>query len=175
MTRWRRAPEAYLGGYATSGRVGAGLSAGVAGELEKRVPDDSSDAAPAPVAGPKVVVVADDYDLLTSGGQAPMDPFLPYVASGRDLNLHFLIARRASGAGRALYEPFLTTVMESGTAGLVLSGDKSEGALFTGAVPGTFPAGRGLFVRRGERPSLIQTALAEGAESTEDGDGGGVK
>jgi S-DNA-T family DNA segregation ATPase FtsK/SpoIIIE len=42
------APEAYVGGYATSGRVGAGLAAGVAGELEKRLPDDLSDAAPAP-------------------------------------------------------------------------------------------------------------------------------
>jgi S-DNA-T family DNA segregation ATPase FtsK/SpoIIIE len=164
-------PEAYLGGYATSGRVGAGLAAGVAGELEKRLPDDLSDAAPAPVAGPKVIVVADDYDLLTSGGQVPMDPFLPYVASGRDINLHFVVARRASGAGRALYEPFLTTLMESGTAGLVLSGDKNEGALFTGAAPGNFPAGRGLFVRRGERPALIQTALADGTPT--DGDGGG--
>ncbi|TWD84428.1 S-DNA-T family DNA segregation ATPase FtsK/SpoIIIE [Kribbella amoyensis] len=165
-------PDKYLGGYATSGRVGAGLATGVAGELEKRLPDDLSDAAPAPVAGPKVIVVADDYDLLTSGGQAPMDAFLPYIASGRDISLHFVIARRASGAGRALYEPFLTTVMESGTAGLVLSGDKGEGALFTGATPGNFPAGRGLFVRRGERPSLIQTALADGTTSAPEGEGG---
>ncbi|MEU0091216.1 type VII secretion protein EccCa [Kribbella sp. NPDC006257] len=166
-------PEKYLGGYATSGRVGAGLAAGVAGELEKRVPDDSNSGAPVPVAGPKVIVVADDYDLLTTGGQAPMDPFLPYIASGRDISLHFLIARRASGASRALYEPFLTTVNESGTAGLVLSGDRSEGALFTGATPGNFPAGRGLFVRRGERPALIQTALADGTPTTDDADGGG--
>jgi S-DNA-T family DNA segregation ATPase FtsK/SpoIIIE len=165
-------PDAYLGGYATSGRVGAGLATGVSSELEKRLPDDLNDAAPPPVAGPKVVVVADDYDLLTTGGQAPMDPFLPYVASGRDISLHFIVARRASGAGRALYEPFLTTVMETGTAGLVLSGDKSEGALFTGATPGNFPAGRGLFVRRGERPSLIQTALADGTTSTDEGEGG---
>ncbi|GAB2615641.1 type VII secretion protein EccCa [Kribbella endophytica] len=161
-------PEKYLGGYATSGRVGAGLAAGVAGELEKRLPDDLNDAAPPPVAGPKVIVVADDYDLLTSGGQAPMDPFLPYIASGRDISLHFVIARRAAGAGRAMYEPFLTTVMESGTAGLVLSGDKAEGALFTGAAPGNYPPGRGLFVRRGERPSLIQTALADGTTSAAD-------
>jgi S-DNA-T family DNA segregation ATPase FtsK/SpoIIIE len=115
-----------------------------------------------------VIVIADDYDLLTSGGQTPMEPFLPYVASGRDISLHFVVARRASGAGRALYEPFLQSVMESGTAGLVLSGDKNEGQLFTGATPGTFPAGRGLFVRRGERPRLVQTALA-------DGDDGGDK
>jgi S-DNA-T family DNA segregation ATPase FtsK/SpoIIIE len=67
-----------------------------------------------------------------------------------------------------MYEPFLTTVMESGTAGLVLSGDKAEGALFTGAAPGNYPPGRGLFVRRGERPSLIQTALADGTASAAD-------
>ena len=82
-----------------------------------------------------------------------MDPFLPYIASGRDISLHFLIARRAAGASRALYEPFLTTVMESGTAGLVLSGDRPRARCSPAPTPGNFPPGRGLFVRRGERPA----------------------
>ena len=154
-------PEAYAGGYAPTGRVAAGLAAGVSQELAKRMPDDSGAIPEAGQGGPRIVVLADDYDLLTSGGQSPMDPFLPYVASGRDIKLHFIVTRRASGASRQMYEPFLSAVMESGAAGLVLSGDRSEGQLFTGAYPGDYPPGRGLFVRRGDGPQLVQTALAD--------------
>ncbi|GAA1595698.1 type VII secretion protein EccC [Kribbella karoonensis] len=158
-------PEPYLGGYAPTGRVAAGLAAGVSQELAKRMPDDTGAIPEAGQGGPRIVVLADDYDLLTSGGQSPMDPFLPYVAAGRDIRLHFIVTRRASGASRQLYEPFLSAVMESGAAGLVLSGDRSEGQLFTGAYPGDYPPGRGLFVRRGDGPELVQTALADAAQS----------
>ena len=71
-----------------------------------------------------------------------MDPFLPYIASGRDIKLHFIVTRRASGASRQMYEPFMSAVLESGAAGLVLSGDRAEGQLFTGASGATtHPAG----------------------------------
>ncbi|MET9312000.1 type VII secretion protein EccCa [Kribbella sp. NPDC003505] len=151
-------PEDYIGGHATTVRQAAGLASAIAAELERRLPDESGTSAP----GPRIVVVVDDYDLLTTGGQSPLEPFLPYVASGRDLDLHFVVARRASGASRSMYEPFLQSVLESGSAGLVMAGDPSEGQIFTGARPGSYPAGRGLFVRRGDGPVLIQTALADG-------------
>lgn len=154
-------PEDYIGGHATNSRQAAGLAGAIATELERRLPDESG--APGS-AGPRIVVVVDDYDLLTTGGQSPLEPFLPYVASGRDLNLHFVVARRASGASRSMYEPFVQAVIESGCAGLVMAGDPAEGPLFTGARPDTFPAGRGLFVRRGGGPVLIQTALADGTD-----------
>ncbi|MEV5961376.1 type VII secretion protein EccCa [Kribbella sp. NPDC051952] len=154
-------PQEYVGGYAPTGRVAAGLAGGVSEELAKRMPDDSGQIPQAGQGGPRIVVLADDYDLLTAGSQSPMDPFLPYIASGRDIRLHFVVTRRASGASRQMYEPFLAAVLESGTAGLVLSGDRSEGQLFTGAYPGDYPPGRGLFVRRGDAPELIQTAVAD--------------
>ena len=154
-------PEAYVGGYAPNGRVAAGLAAGVSEELAKRMPDDTGVVPEAGQGGPRIVVLADDYDLLTSGGQSPMDPFLPYIASGRDIKLHFIVTRRASGASRQMYEPFMSAVLESGAAGLVLSGDRAEGQLFTGAYPGDYPPGRGMFVRRGDGPVLVQTALAD--------------
>ncbi|WP_405058951.1 type VII secretion protein EccCa [Kribbella sp. NBC_01505] len=154
-------PDGYLGGYAPTSRVAAGLAAGISEELAKRMPDDSSTAvSPAPT-GPRIVILVDDYDLLTAGAQAPMTPFLPYVAAGRDIGLHFIVTRRASGASRQMYEPFLAAVLETGSAGLVLSGERSEGQLFTGAAPGDYPPGRGLFVRRGDGPELVQTALSD--------------
>ncbi|WP_233712629.1 type VII secretion protein EccCa [Kribbella turkmenica] len=165
-------PEAYVGGYAPTGRVAAGLAGGVSQELAKRMPDDTGAIPEAGQGGPRIVVLADDYDLLTSGGQSPMDPFLPYVASGRDIKLHFIVTRRASGASRQMYEPFLSAVMESGAAGLVLSGDRSEGQLFTGAYPGDYPPGRGLFVRRGDGPQLVQTAMADPIEAVSQSSGG---
>nr|WP_272954997.1 type VII secretion protein EccCa [Kribbella shirazensis] len=154
-------PKEYVGGYAPTGRAAGGLAAGVSEELAKRMPDDTGQIPEAGRGGPRIVVLADDYDLLTSGGQSPMAPFLPYVASGRDIKLHFVVTRRAAGASRQLYEPFLSAVLESGAAGLVLSGERSEGQLFTGAYPGDYPPGRGLFVRRGDGPQLMQTALAD--------------
>jgi len=165
-------PGDYTGGYAPTGRVAAGLAAGVSQELAKRMPDDTGAIPAEGQGGPRIVVLADDYDLLTSGGQSPMDPFLPYIAAGRDIKLHFIVTRRASGASRQLYEPFLSAVMESGAAGLVLSGDRSEGQLFTGAYPGDYPPGRGLFVRRGDGPELVQTALADPAQPAAQSSGG---
>ncbi|MEJ1111567.1 MULTISPECIES: type VII secretion protein EccCa [unclassified Kribbella] len=165
-------PEEYVGGYAPTGRVAAGLAAGVSQELAKRMPDDTGAIPEAGQGGPRIVVLADDYDLLTSGGQSPMDPFLPYVASGRDIKLHFIVTRRASGASRQMYEPFMSAVLESGAAGLVLSGDRSEGQLFTGARPGDYPPGRGLFVRRGDGPQLVQTALADAVQPASQSSGG---
>lgn len=159
-------PEDYIGGHATNSRQAAGLAGAIALELEKRLPDESG--APG-TAGPRIVVVVDDFDLLTTGGQSPLEPFLPYVASGRDLKLHFVVARRASGASRSMYEPFMQAVIESGCAGLVMAGDPAEGPLFTGARPESFPAGRGLFVRRGDGPVLIQTALADGTDRGQEG------
>ncbi|MEV0800001.1 type VII secretion protein EccCa [Kribbella sp. NPDC050281] len=165
-------PEAYVGGYAPTGRVAAGLANGVSEELAKRMPDDTGAIPEAGQGGPRIVVLADDYDLLTSGGQSPMDAFLPYVASGRDIKLHFIVTRRASGASRQMYEPFMSAVLESGAAGLVLSGDRSEGQLFTGAYPGDYPPGRGLFVRRGDGPELVQTAMADPAPAGAQSSGG---
>ncbi|WP_433002931.1 type VII secretion protein EccCa [Kribbella sp. CA-294648] len=167
-------PEEYVGGYAPNGRVAAGLAGGVSEELAKRMPDDTGAIPEAGQGGPRIVVLADDYDLLTTGGQSPMDPFLPYIASGRDIRLHFIVTRRASGASRQMYEPFLSAVVESGAAGLVMSGDRNEGQLFTGARPGDYPPGRGLFVRRGDGPQLVQTALADAARQAGTENSGGT-
>ncbi|WP_433325768.1 type VII secretion protein EccCa [Spirillospora sp. CA-294931] len=156
-------PEPYLGGYATTPRVCAGLAGGVAKELEERMPEDAAEAPDGTVKGPQIVVLADDYDLLTTAGQQPLAPFVPFVPSGRDIGLHFVVARRVAGASRGLYDPLVQSMRETGSAALVMSGDRSEGQLFPRIYADTLPPGRGLYIRRGESPSLIQTALVEDA------------
>ena len=47
---------------------------------------------------------------------------------------------------------------ELGSPGILLSGDPGEGPLLGGAKAQPQPPGRGLLVRRGQRPLLIQTA-----------------
>ncbi|KNE84029.1 type VII secretion protein EccC [Streptomyces xinghaiensis] len=159
-------PEEYRGGYAHNSKICGALSAGIAKELEKRMPDDLADqdalADGAWYTGPRIVILVDDYDILTTAGQQPLQPFLPFVPSSADIGLHFVVTRRVAGASRAMYDPFLTTLRESGTSALVMAGDRSEGQLFPGVYAGAQPPGRGLLVRRGEPNRLIQTALADG-------------
>jgi S-DNA-T family DNA segregation ATPase FtsK/SpoIIIE len=159
--------EDHLGGYAGNGKVCGGLAAGIAKELDKRMPEAVDDqqalADGGWFTGPRIVVLVDDYDMLTAAGQQPLAPFLPYVPSARDIGLHFVVARRVAGAARALYDPFLQALRESGTSGLVMAGDRGEGQLFPGVYAGAQPPGRGLWVRRGEPTRLVQTALAEPA------------
>ncbi|MGK5530589.1 type VII secretion protein EccCa [Streptomyces sp. URMC 129] len=160
-------PEPYRGGYAHNARLAQALSAGIAGVLERRMPDDSVPpevlaAGAAAPAGPRIVVLVDDYDILTTARQQPLDPFLPYVASAQDIGLHFVVTRRVAGSSRAMYEPFLTALRESGTSALVMTGERAEGQLFPGVYAAARPAGRGTFIRRGEPHRLIQTALVDG-------------
>ncbi|MCA6095015.1 type VII secretion protein EccCb [Streptomyces sp. SCA3-4] len=158
-------PEEYRGGYAHNSKLCGALAAGIATELEKRMPDDlaAQDALASGTwySGPRIVILIDDYDILTTAGQQPLAPFLPYIPSAQDIGLHFVVTRRVAGSSRALYEPFLMTLRESGTTAVVMTGDRQEGQLFPGVYAAAQPPGRGTLVRRGEATRLIQTALAE--------------
>ncbi|MFD9085908.1 type VII secretion protein EccCa [Streptomyces prasinus] len=161
-------PEPYRGGYAHNATLAAALSTGIAAELHKRLPETADPDAPETgepaFRGPRIVILVDDYDILTTAGQQPLAPFLPYVSSAQDIGLHFVLARRTAGASRALYEPLLTTLRETGTTALVMTGDRTEGQLFPGLYASHQPPGRGTLVRRGRRHQLVQTALAGAGE-----------
>jgi S-DNA-T family DNA segregation ATPase FtsK/SpoIIIE len=160
-------PEPYRGGYAHNAKLAAALATGIATELEKRLPEtadpDAVGAEPS-FTGPRIVILVDDYDILTTAGQQPLAPFLPYISSAQDIGLHFVIARRTAGSSRALYEPLLTTLRETGTTALLMTGDRSEGQLFPGLYASAQPPGRGTLVRRGRHHQLIQTALTDEAD-----------
>lgn len=154
-------PEEFCGGYAYNATMCAGLAAGVAGQLEKRLPDgtaETRDLEPGSWGGgPRIVVLVDDYDVLTTAGQSPLAPFLPYIPSAVDIGLHFVLTRRVAGASRGMYEPLVLGLRESGASAILMTGDRTEGRLFPGVYASQQPAGRGVFVRRGKPNRLIQT------------------
>ncbi|WP_329155621.1 type VII secretion protein EccCa [Streptomyces anulatus] len=157
-------PEEFNGGYAYNSKLCAGLSAGIAAELEKRLPDENArleDLEPGNWgAGPRIVVLVDDYDVLTTAGQSPLSAFLPYIPSAVDIGLHFVLTRRVAGASRGMYEPLVQGLRESGASALLMAGDRSEGQLFPGVYASQQAPGRGVFVRRGQPNRLIQTVYA---------------
>lgn len=108
--------------------------------------------------GPELFVLVDDYDLVASPMDNPLQPLLEYLPQGRELGLHVVVTRRTGGAGRGLFEPFLARLRDVGSPGLLLSGDKSEGPLLGGLKPEALPAGRGRLVVRGQPPRLLQLA-----------------
>ncbi|MFJ7330188.1 type VII secretion protein EccCa [Streptomyces cyaneofuscatus] len=157
-------PEEFNGGYAYNPKLCMGLSMGIATELEKRLPDENArleDLEPGRWGkGPRIVVLVDDYDVLTTAGQSPLAAFLPYIPSAVDIGLHFVLTRRVAGASRGMYEPLVQGLRESGASALLMAGDRSEGQLFPGVYASQQAPGRGVFIRRGQPNRLIQTVYA---------------
>jgi S-DNA-T family DNA segregation ATPase FtsK/SpoIIIE len=106
--------------------------------------------------GPEVYVVVDDYDLVAAPSGNPLLALLDFLAQGRDVGVHLVLARRVGGAARALYEPVLQRVKELGSPGIILSGDPEEGPLLGPYRAMPRVPGRGLLVRRQHRSVLLQ-------------------
>ena len=106
--------------------------------------------------GPEVYVVVDDYDLVVTPSGNPLLALLDFLAQGRDVGVHLVLARRVGGAARALYEPVLQRVKELGSPGIILSGDPDEGPLLGPYRAMPRVPGRGLLVRRQHRSVLLQ-------------------
>jgi S-DNA-T family DNA segregation ATPase FtsK/SpoIIIE len=110
--------------------------------------------------GPDAYVVVDDYDLVITPAGDPLAPLLPLLPQARDVGLHVIITHRVGGAGRALYQPLLLRLKELGSPGILLGGDPQEGVLLGGQRAPPQSPGRGLLVRRRDRPTLLQVALS---------------
>ena len=111
--------------------------------------------------GPDLYLIIDDYDLVATAGQNPLSVLLDLLPQARDIGLHLIVARLCGGAARALYEPVLQRLRELDTPGLLMSGNREEGALFGNLRPSPQPPGRGTLVRRSDGMQLIQTAWCE--------------
>lgn len=108
--------------------------------------------------GAECFVLIDDYDLVATGPNNPIQPLIEHLAHGRDVGLHVIAARRAGGAGSASFDPLLRTLRELASPGIVMSGDRNEGPLVGAIRPSQQPPGRGWLVTRKEGPRLIQLA-----------------
>ncbi|MGC4875952.1 type VII secretion protein EccCb [Micromonospora sp. DT43] len=111
--------------------------------------------------GPDLYILVDDYDLVASGGSNPLSALYELLPQSRDIGLHLIVTRRAGGVSRALYEPVLQRLRELDASGLLMSGNREEGAVLGNLRPSRQPAGRGTLVRRRDGQQLIQTAWVD--------------
>jgi S-DNA-T family DNA segregation ATPase FtsK/SpoIIIE len=155
----------HLIGYGSGAETAGPLLESVAGYMDNRKP--GPDVTPQQLrdrswwSGPECFVLVDDYDLVTAGPNNPVAPLLPYLSQARDVGLHLVVTRRAGGAGRAKFEPVIQRLSELGSPGLVMSGDRDEGALVGQVRPGPQPPGRGWLVTRDDGARLVQLAFLD--------------
>ncbi|WP_026817939.1 type VII secretion protein EccC [Arthrobacter castelli] len=154
-------PDAYLGGYANSVALAEKLSAAITTELDKRVNDDDGP-------HPRVVLIIDDYDILTAGGQSPLSRLGSYLPMGPEIGLHGILARRVRGAGRGMFESFFTSLRDSGSTGLIMSGDRGEGTLLNGIRARSLPTGRAQLVQSGKPLQTVQLFHNDDANGASD-------
>lgn len=98
--------------------------------------------------GPEMYVVVDDYDVVAAVSGDVLAPLLELLPHATDVGLHLIIARRSAGLSRALYDPLLTQLRESGCMTLMMSGSPEEGAVIGGHRATPQPPGRGLLATR---------------------------
>ncbi|MCD2192514.1 type VII secretion protein EccCa [Actinomycetospora endophytica] len=108
--------------------------------------------------GPEVFLLVDDYDLVAAPSGNPLAPLVDLLAQAKDVGLHLVVARRAGGSARAMFEPLLTRLRELATPGLVGHGSREEGPLVGTARPGPRPPGRAVLVTRRHGETLVQLA-----------------
>lgn len=108
---------------------------------------------------PRIVLLVDDYDVLTAGRTGPLGEFIPYLPMGAELGFHVVMARKVQGASRGMYESFQSVVREGGAAHFVMDGDRSEGILVNGVRALHMPPGRGQFITGGRAPETVQSVL----------------
>ncbi|HKE70189.1 MAG TPA: type VII secretion protein EccCa [Nocardioidaceae bacterium] len=109
--------------------------------------------------GPEVLVVVDDYDLVSTSSGNPLNPLVDYFAQGRDLGFHFVMARRMGGFARAQFEPVVQRLNDLGTPGFIFSGDRMEGRVIGGVSAQSLPVGRALYASRNGLAGQVQTAI----------------
>jgi S-DNA-T family DNA segregation ATPase FtsK/SpoIIIE len=107
--------------------------------------------------GPELFFVVDDYDLVATGTGSPLTPLLDLLPLARDIGMHLILTRTIGGAGRAMFEPVIQRLRETGSPALIMSGSKDEGPLFGNVRPEPLPPGRGRLITR-QGVQLVQTA-----------------
>ncbi|WP_459545892.1 type VII secretion protein EccCa [Nocardia sp. X0981] len=148
----------HLAGYSTSPQTSIGMLAEVADYLSNRLP--GADITPQELrdrswwTGPDIYVVVDDYDMVSSNN--PLVALLEYLPQARDIGLHLIVARRAGGASRALYDPVLGALKDLSVDALLMSAPKDEGILLGDFRSTRLPQGRAAFISRSRDTEMVQ-------------------
>ena len=108
--------------------------------------------------GPNVYILVDDYDLVSGLPMNPLSPLGDLIFQGRDAGIHVVLARASGGAARAMLDPVIGRLVESGAPALLMSGDPHEGPMLRGVRAEPLPPGRGRLLRRRGRAALLQVA-----------------
>lgn len=102
--------------------------------------------------GPDLYLIVDDSELLPPSLLDPLAEFIPHAT---DIGLHIVLARKAGGINRALYQPALAELKDASPLIAVFDADKDEGPIL-GLVPRPLPPGRAQLSLRGQRIGLVQ-------------------
>jgi S-DNA-T family DNA segregation ATPase FtsK/SpoIIIE len=105
--------------------------------------------------GPRVFVLADDYDMVVSNLSGAFDPLLELLAYGQDIGVHVVAARSSAGAARP--DKLLRRLSDLNQPALVLSCPPVEGPVL-GVKTRLMTPGRAMLVSR-RTAELVQTAL----------------
>jgi S-DNA-T family DNA segregation ATPase FtsK/SpoIIIE len=159
-------PKDYVGAYAGDANAARVYAEQVASKLAERLPPNDVTMEQLRErswwTGPELYLVADDYDLVSSGRQSPLAPLADYLPQAREVGFHVVAARRVAGLMRSqMGESLLSLIRELGANGLVLSGDPREGVVLGDERAALRPPGRGVLVRRRYPSVLIQVALGQ--------------
>lgn len=145
-----------LAGYAVSGAVLSAQLPTLVDRLWARVPGSDVNQQQLRTrswwSGPELYLIVDDYELVSTSTGNPLAPIFELLPHGKDLGLHLVVARRAGGAGRAMFEPLLAHLRELSCVGVMMSASPDEGVLLGPSRPVQLPPGRArLVTRTGER------------------------
>lgn len=155
----------HLAGYAASSAALASRMRSLLSRLEDRMPGENVTQQQLRDrswwSGPQIYVVVDDYDLVATSTGNPLTPLADLLPHAKDLGLHVIVARRSSGAARAMFDPVLARLREPGCTGLMLSADPEEGVLLGAVRPAPLPPGRATLITRADAHQLIQVAWVE--------------
>ena len=151
-------PASHRLGHLTNAAEAARTLAALAERLTGRLAGQLARQLAGPPVGPAVVVLVDDHELLAGAAGDPLQPLLSLLPRSREIGLSLVLARRAGGAGRALYEPTLLQLRELGATGVQLSISGEDGPLLGGLRPVSAPPGRGRLIRPGARAEALQAA-----------------
>ncbi len=155
----------HLAGYAMSPASLASRLTALIDRLEARMPGEEITQQQLRTrswwSGPDIYLIIDDYDLAAGATGSPLAPLADFLPHARDLGLHVIVARRSSGAARAMFDPVLARMRELGCMGLMMSAGPEEGALLGTVRPSALPPGRGTLITRTGADQLLQVAWTD--------------